>query len=101
MYYSKVTILVAGGATEVRDFGPSCAEEGVAGLDVLALAVATTAGGPATPLPERATAPLPGGVRAGDDIDLKGGVGDDGRRACDAVGRTGHGASPGGGEDRR
>ena len=39
MYYSKVTIRVAGGATEVRDFGPSCAEEGVAGLDVLALAV--------------------------------------------------------------
>ena len=39
MYYSKVTIRVAGGATEVRDFGPSCAEEGVAGLDALALAV--------------------------------------------------------------
>ena len=47
--------------------------------------------------------PLPEGVRAADDVGLKGGGGDDGdngRRACNAVGRTGHVASLGGGEGR-
>ena len=43
-----------------------------------------------------ATAPLPEGVRAVDDFDVKGGGGDDSRRACDNVGRQHHGASPGG-----
>ena len=64
-------------------------------------ATATTAGGPATLLAARATAPLPEGVRTGDDVGFKGGVCDDGRRACHNVGRTGHGASPGGGEGWR
>ena len=64
-------------------------------------ASATMAGGHATLSAARDTAPLLEGVRAGDDVGLKGGVGDDGRRACNAVGRTGHGSSPGGGEGRR
>ena len=64
-------------------------------------AAATTAGGPATPLAARATAPRPEGVRFSNDVGLKGGGGDDGRRACNVVGRTGHGASPGGGEGWR
>ena len=59
----------------------------------------TMAGGPATPLAARDTAPLPEGVRAADDVGLTGG--DDGRKACDAVGRARHGASPGRGEGRR
>ena len=42
-----------------------------------------------------ATAPLPEGVRAVDDFGLKGGGGDDGRMACNAVGRERHGDSPG------
>ena len=40
------------------------------------------------------TASLLEGARAVDDVSLKGG--DDGRRACDDVGRQQHGASPGG-----
>ena len=43
-----------------------------------------------------ATSPLPEGVRAVDVYGLKGGGGDDSRRACDNVGRQLHGASPGG-----
>ena len=48
-----------------------------------------------------ATAPLPEGLRAVDDFGLKGGGGDDSRRACDDVGRQRHGASPIGDEGRR
>ena len=45
-------------------------------------AAATMAGVHATPSAARDTAPLPEGVRAGDDVGLKGGVGDGGRRAA-------------------
>ena len=48
-----------------------------------------------------ATASLPCGMRAIEDLGLKGGGGDDGRRACDDVVRQRHGASPGGGEGRQ
>ena len=48
-----------------------------------------------------ATEPLPEGVRAVDVYGLKGGGGDDGRRACDNVGRQRHGDSPIGDEGRR
>ena len=48
-----------------------------------------------------ATAPLPEGVRAVNDVGVKGGGVDDGRRACDNVGRQRHGVSPGGGKGRR
>ena len=48
-----------------------------------------------------AKGPLPEGIRAVEDVELKGGGSDDGRRACDDVGRQRHGASAGGGEGRR
>ena len=41
--------------------------------------------------------PLLEGARAVADFGVKGGVGDDGWRACDDVGLQRHGASPGGG----
>ena len=48
-----------------------------------------------------ATVPLPEGGSDVNDVGVKGGGGgDDGRRACDDVGRQRHGASPGGGEGR-
>ena len=43
------------------------------------------------------TAPLPEGMRAVHEVGIEGGGGDAGRRACNVVGRQGHGASPVGG----
>ena len=48
-----------------------------------------------------ALAPLPVGGRVVDDVGLKGGGVDDGRRACGDVGRQSHGASPRGGAGRQ
>ena len=45
-----------------------------------------------------ATAAPPEGARAVDDVDLKEGVGEEGRRACEDVDRQRHSASPVGGE---
>ena len=56
------------------------------------------AGGPATTSAASATASLPEGARAVNDVDLTG-SGDDGRRACDDVGRQRHVASPAEGEE--
>ena len=64
-------------------------------------AAAMTAGGPATTSAASDTAPLLEGARAVHDVDLMGGGGYDGRRACDDVGRQRHGAPPVGGEGRR
>ena len=45
-------------------------------------------------------APIPEGIRVVDDVGVKVGGGDDGRRACDDVGRQRHGAYPLGSEGR-
>ena len=50
--------------------------------------------GPVTTSAARATAPLPEGIRAANNVGIKGVGGDAGRRACDEVGRQGHDASP-------
>ena len=61
--------------------------------------MATPSRGPATLSAARDTAPRPVGVSAGEDVDLKGGGGDDdGRRSCNAVGCGRQGAAPEGGE---
>ena len=60
------------------------------------MVAATTAEGSATTSAASATAPLPEGVKAVDDFELKGGGDDDSRRACNEVGRQRLGASPGG-----
>ena len=52
------------------------------------------AGGHATPSAAQDTALLSEGVRAVDDIGLKGRDGNDGRRFCDVVRRARHGALP-------
>ena len=64
-------------------------------------AAATTAGGPVATSAASATASLPEGMRAVNDVDLKDGGGDDGRRACNDVDRQRHSAFPVGGEGRR
>ena len=48
-----------------------------------------------------ATAPLPQGLKDANNAGLKGGGGDNGRRACDDVGCQRHGAYPVGGEGPR
>ena len=52
----------------------------------------TSAASTATPFPQE--------LRATNNAGLKGGGGDDGRRACNYVGCQRHGSSPGGGEGR-
>ena len=57
-------------------------------------------GGPAKTSAASATVPLPAGVRVANNVGVKGGGDDDGRRTCNDVGRQRHGAPPGGGEGR-
>ena len=71
------------------------------GRGAVALTDDVVIGGPVASSSASSTTPLPEGVRVVDNVGLTvDGGGDNGRRACNHVGRERHDASPGGGEGR-